>query len=99
MHRSEPRRINRAISAVLFVSVLLLITGTVSSERLPIKTYTTVDGLSRDHINRIIQDSKGFLWFCTSEGLSRFDGYKFTNYTIDQGLAGRQVNDFLETRN
>src|SRR5262249_37628165 len=50
------------------------------------------------HINRIVQDSKGFLWFCTSEGLSRFDGYKFTNYGTDQGLAGRQVSDFLETR-
>src|SRR5262249_25314365 len=39
-----------------------------------------------------------FLWFCTSEGLSRFDGYKFTNYGVEQGLAGRQVTDFLETR-
>jgi len=68
------------------------------AERLPIKAYTTADGLARDHINRIVQDSKGFLWFCTSEGLSRFDGYKFTNYGTDQGLAGRQVNDFLETR-
>jgi ligand-binding sensor domain-containing protein/signal transduction histidine kinase len=68
------------------------------AERLPVKTYTTADGLARDHINRIMQDSKGFLWFCTGEGLSRFDGYKFTNYGTDQGLAGRQVGDFLETR-
>ena len=41
---------------------------------------------------------RGFLWFCTVEGLSRFDGYKFTNYGVDQGLPNRQVNDFLETR-
>ena len=68
------------------------------AERLPIKTYTTADGLPRDHINRIVQDSRGFLWFCTSEGLSRFDGYKFTNYGTEQGLPGREVNDFLETR-
>jgi ligand-binding sensor domain-containing protein len=67
-------------------------------ERLPIKTYTTADGLARDQINRIVQDSKGFLWFCTTEGLSRFDGYKFTNYGTEQGLAGRVVNDFLESR-
>jgi hypothetical protein len=31
-------------------------------------------------------DSRGFLWFCTNEGLSRFDGYGFTNYSTDQGL-------------
>jgi ligand-binding sensor domain-containing protein/signal transduction histidine kinase len=70
----------------------------VAGERLPIKTYTTADGLARDHINRIVQDSKGFLWFCTSEGLSRFDGYKFINYGTEQGLAGLQVTDFLETK-
>jgi hypothetical protein len=39
----------------------------------------------------------GFLWFCTGEGLSRFDGYRFTNYTTDQGLPAAAVNDLLET--
>ena len=62
------------------------------AERLPIKTYTTTDGLPRDHINRIVQDSRGFLWFCTSEGLSRFDGYKFTNYTENATLAQQEFN-------
>ena len=70
----------------------------VSAERLPIKTYTTADGLPRDYISRIVQDSKGFMWFCTIEGLSRFDGSQFKNYGIDQGLPSRYVNDFLETR-
>ena len=77
----------------------LTCTSRTHAERLPIKTYTTADGLPRDHINHIVQDSKGFMWFCTTEGLSRFDGYNFTNYGTEQGLAGRQVNDFLETRN
>src|ERR1043166_559385 len=77
---------------------LLIVACAGLAERLPIKTYTTADGLPRDHINRIVQDSKGFMWFCTSEGLSRFDGYGFVNYGIDQGLPSRVVNDFLETR-
>jgi len=46
-----------------------------------------------------VRDSRGFLWFCTQEGLSRFDGYSFTNYGVDQGLPHPTVNDFLETRN
>jgi len=82
----------------LLASVLCSFGGQTMAERLPIKTYTTADGLPRDRITRIVQDSKGFLWFCTSEGLSRFDGYKFTNYGTEQGLASVQVYDFLETR-
>src|ERR1019366_7823576 len=66
--------------------------------RLPIRTYTTADGLARDHILCIAQDSHGFLWFCTAEGLSRFDGYRFTNYTTAQGLPDNEIEDFLEAR-
>lgn len=67
------------------------------AERLPLKPYTTADGLASNVINRIVRDSHGYLWFCTDEGLSRFDGYGFTNYGTDQGLPHRIVNDLLET--
>jgi signal transduction histidine kinase/ligand-binding sensor domain-containing protein len=73
-------------------------TGTAHAERLPLKSYTTIDGLPHNRINKIVRDSRGFLWFCTEEGLSRFDGYQFTNYGTDQGLPHAAVTDFLETR-
>jgi ligand-binding sensor domain-containing protein len=78
--------------------ILLALVGDAGAERLPIRSYTTADGLARDHVTRIVQDSKGFLWFCTRGGLSRFDGYKFINFGTDQGLPGRYVTDFLESR-
>jgi len=68
------------------------------AQQLPIKTYTTADGLAHNMVNRVVRDSRGFLWFCTSEGLSRFDGYGFTNYGLEQGLPSALVNDLLETR-
>ena len=88
----------KVISCIWILCVVLGTAVLVRAERLPIKTYTTADGLARDQASRIVRDSEGLLWFCTVEGLSRFDGYKFTNYGIDQGLPNRQVNDFLETR-
>src|SRR5262249_14656449 len=84
-----------------FLLLLIFLLGAPVSgraERLPIKIYTTADGLPHDQANRIVRDSKGFLWFCTSEGLSRFDGYTFTNYGTAQGLPNRQIIDLLETR-
>jgi ligand-binding sensor domain-containing protein/two-component sensor histidine kinase len=68
------------------------------AERLPIRVYTTADGLGQNTVNRIVRDSRGFLWFSTDEGLSRFDGYAFTNYTIAHGLPHPVVQDVLETR-
>src|SRR5262245_44717992 len=70
----------------------------ISAERLSFKTYTTADGLAHDNINKIVRDSRGFLWFCTAEGLSRFDGYGFKNYTQQDGLPHRNVSNFLETK-
>src|SRR5580704_12853326 len=69
-----------------------------SAAQLPVKTYTTADGLARNSINCIVQDPRGFLWFCTSEGLSRFDGYTFTNYGAEHGLPNREVTSMLISR-
>src|SRR6266536_859704 len=68
------------------------------AEQLPVKTYTTGEGLPRDEVTLVRQDSRGFLWIAAGDGISRFDGYKFRNYTTDDGLADRRVKDFLETR-
>src|SRR5258708_33132995 len=76
--------------------LLLSVSASVHAEQLPLKTYTIADGLARDSVNWIMQDSLGFLWFCTSEGLSRFDGYTFTNYGVDQGLPSRELNYMIE---
>ncbi|MGI9068193.1 MAG: ligand-binding sensor domain-containing protein, partial [Pyrinomonadaceae bacterium] len=78
--------------------LLILIPGVAMAERLPIKAYTVADGLAHNEINKIVRDSRGFLWFCTAEGLSRFDGYAFTNYGTGDGLPHGAVTDFLETR-
>ncbi|QOY90719.1 sensor histidine kinase [Paludibaculum fermentans] len=79
--------------------VLLLVAFTVGqAEKLPLKIYTAADGLAHNSINRIVRDSRGYLWFCTSEGLSRFDGYEFHSYGRRDGLPHRLVNDLLETK-
>ncbi len=79
---------------------LLLAVMLVQAEQLPIKTYTTppTDGLGHNRVTRIIRDSHGFLWFCTAEGLSRFDGSRFVTYGPEQGMPFPSINDLLEAR-
>src|SRR6476646_10114265 len=95
MRRAVHKRISQGISVA---ACLILLATAAQSERLPLKSYTTVDGLPHNTIHKIVRDSRGFLWFCTAEGLSRFDGYSFTNYTTDDGLPHQNITDFLETR-
>jgi len=90
-HRSQ------VLLAIISLPIIVCLQRTLA-EQLPIKTYTIADGLARDCVNRIKQDSHGFIWFCTNEGISRFDGYGFTNYGVADGLPHRIISDFLETR-
>src|SRR5258708_20787939 len=77
--------------AALLPALLFCVATTVRSEQLPIKAYTTTDGLARDDINQIFRDSHGFLWFSTDEGLSRFDVYRFINYTTQDEFPSLRV--------
>jgi len=78
--------------------LLAVAAATAEGGRLPIKLYTMADGLPSSELACAVRDSKGFLWFCTSEGLSSFDGYRFTNYGVDQGLPDARVIGLVETR-
>jgi ligand-binding sensor domain-containing protein/two-component sensor histidine kinase len=93
------KRVKPVVNQLFCAAVLLLcLPALLLAEQLPIKIYTTSNGLVSNKISRIVRDSRGYLWFCTEQGLSRFDGYRFTNYTMDEGLPDNEVNDLLETR-
>lgn len=54
--------------------------------------YTTRDGLSQSQVRCMAQDPRGYLWFGTLGGLSRFDGLVFSNHALQEGLPDPQVN-------
>ena len=91
--RLESTLLGLLCGAFLYLAVLAA-TGLASSPSF--KIFTTENGLANDSINKITRDSRGFLWLCTDEGLSRFDGTRFTNFTQEHGLPYRRVTDFLE---
>ena len=53
--------------------------------------YTSNDGLASSTVYQIIQDQIGFIWFATSNGISRFDGKHFTTYRTTEGLNSNSV--------
>jgi ligand-binding sensor domain-containing protein/two-component sensor histidine kinase len=98
MNRFRLRQSNVIEAIFLGLCIIASEPSIARAQRLPVKTYTTADGLVSNRISQIVRDSRGYLWFCTENGLSRFDGYRFSNYTSKQGLPDDEVNDLLETR-
>jgi ligand-binding sensor domain-containing protein len=65
-----------SFSAHCGLLLLLISVCGVHAERLPSTFFTPSDGLPHRDIRRILTDSRGFVWFCTRRGLSRFDGQR-----------------------
>ena len=97
-HVLRVRRLKRACCALSLAVLLLTLSITTWAQRLPMRLYTTEDGLWSGFINHTMRDSRGFLWFCTRDGLSRFDGYRFTNYKIAGGPSSQNFTYIFESR-
>ena len=52
-------------------------------------------GLSQNHILCILQDSRGFMWFGSRDGLNKYDGYGFTIYKNDAKDSTSISNNFI----
>ncbi|HKK79902.1 MAG TPA: two-component regulator propeller domain-containing protein, partial [Phaeodactylibacter sp.] len=58
--------------------------------------YTVEDGLPTNYVYGGLQDSRGYIWFYTEKGVSRFDGYEFRNFTTEDGLPTNDVWQLAE---
>lgn len=56
---------------------------------------TVEDGLSSNTVYSFLQDSRGFMWFGTSEGLNRYDGYSFKLYRHDPNDSTSISDNFI----
>ena len=84
------------IGRYLFACILL--TGFAGkAQQLNLTHYTVNDGMVSNAVRKIFQDSRGFLWIATMEGLSKYDGRRFINYSTANGMPHDMVNDMLET--
>jgi PAS domain S-box-containing protein len=75
---------------IIILSLLLLSFRISFSQQYFIKTYTIEDGLPTRIINDACQDKDGLMWFATTYGISKYDGFSFTNYDFSSGLPEQQ---------
>src|SRR6266550_5906509 len=94
--RPNPRGFS--FKTVLLCCLLFAGSSLLRAERLPIKIYTSADGLGSSAAFNLARDTRGFIWLCSRDGLIRFDGYRFITYRIGNDDADPAVYSLLPTR-
>lgn len=87
-------------ASVVLVLAFVFHSGFCQTPKLKFKRFDSRIGLSHGHVNAILKDRYGFIWFGTDEGLNKYDGYRFTIYKQDPGktssISNSTVYDLLE---
>ncbi len=104
MHSSRSNRHWRTgCILVLGLACALLAPAAIAATDAPpliLEHLTTADGLPQGTVMATLQDSQGFIWLGTQDGLVRYDGHELRRYaysrTLRTGLPGNFINQIVE---
>lgn len=91
-------RISRSLVIYCALALTLGLVMSTRAERLPVRVFTSADGLGSSFVDYLMRDSRGFLWFATRDGLSRYDGSEFVTYHIGESNSPPGIEMIYETR-
>ena len=88
---------NIVLTLILTISLILIVPTNVYAAGQPIQFghITADEGLSQSGILSIFQDSQGFMWFGTQDGLNKYDGYNFTVYKYNESDPNSLSDNFV----
>ena len=85
-----------ALSVVLLIGISNLY---AQYDNIVFERINTSNGLSNNIVISILQDSKGYLWIGTNDGLNKYDGYTFKSYRHDPQDSTSISNNVIITLN
>ena len=89
---------------IRMLTLFIAIIGCVAAqdENFQFSNLSVKEGLSQNTVIRILQDSKNYMWFCTRDGLNRYDGTSFKIYrsslTDENSISSSDVTSIAETK-
>ena len=95
MKRSTLKNLISVAVCLLFLLHPTFAEGKIQYNNVRFKQLSITEGLSHNTVNAISQDSKGFMWFGTRNGLCRYDGYNITRYFHEEGDSTTISHDFI----
>lgn len=75
--------------------ILLLLPVVTDGKSYYFRHYRNDNGLSNNTVMACIQDRRGFIWFGTKEGLTRFDGFQFKIFLHSPSVSNSLKNNYI----
>ncbi|NLE35356.1 MAG: histidine kinase [Bacteroidales bacterium] len=89
----------RVMRRIIMMTLTIAATGlSLHAQTYPFREYTSDDGLPQTQSTSVMQDSRGYMWIPTRNGLARFDGTTFVSYLRKDGLPSNMINTVLEDK-
>ncbi|MFA6954284.1 MAG: two-component regulator propeller domain-containing protein [Thermoanaerobaculia bacterium] len=92
------RKLSRVRASFAFAALIFgaFISSSSSAQQLPAINYGADEGLSHSQVWSMFQDSRGYLWVGTSDGLNRFDAVSFSVFRTRDGLRNPTIRTIAE---
>ena len=87
----------KALAHQILIVVLFLLNGALNAQFTEMywKNIGVNDGLPGPAVQNIMQDSRGYIWVGTTDGISRFDGTHFTSYSTGTEQGDTLMNNHI----
>lgn len=91
------RRDRLSILIWFFLCIVVMANAIGQNRDVLFENISNKDGLSHSTVFATIQDSTGYMWFGTQDGLNRYDGYAFTVYRPDETNTNTPVSNYIRS--
>lgn len=79
----------------IFFALLLLAFTSPSIAQKQFQHLTSTDGISQSEVYSFLEDTHGFMWFGTVDGLNKYDGYQVTTFNTDKDNPNSITNNTI----
>jgi ligand-binding sensor domain-containing protein len=87
----------KGVSFFLFTQFILITSLWAQNPNFNFSCLSTRDGLSNNFVNDVIEDSRGFLWIATTDGLNRYNGYNCEIFKYEKNNTNSLPSNFILT--
>lgn len=93
----QKRMWDKLFTYVMAISSLILFPTTSTAQVGTL--FNSSQNLGSSYVNHVYQDKLGFIWVSTTNGLNRYDGYTFQNYSTANGIPTDNITCTIQDKN